>query len=816
MLGPSSALTVVLGAAPDPTDHAAMRHYVRALCNAGLAVLFIQPGTKEPSDCRSGQKKTTDDAAAREAAREAGRRDWQEARSPAGLDLATSDATWALRYYDRYITRYTQAIGPDFPVSLAVEVGRSGLVVVDCDTAEQVAEFLHDMGVTRDIAPTVSSPGKRNADGTWVHRDGGHFYFTLPDGVELPTELGAATFGNTGWTVLWHQRYVLIPPSVRAEGSYVLAGRDHPLPDRLTAAVTERCEARRAQRERRANLDPENGMSASIDAWAETRPWETILSPLDWTPTAMSDNCGCPIWTAPGDHASPKSATAHDGGCSSGRYSEINAPLHIWTTNPGPEFEPWTRVNGQTMTRLTAVALTEFGGDTGRAIRTLGLDGVGIREGTDTAANMSEPETSHLAEEDASVTPPPTPPPVPAERIAVGGDPQPAADEDFPEIGTTDTATGLYIPRNAGMVEIAPYGHWRDMPPPEFLVEGLMEHGGLSAIIGQPNVGKSTVALDMACHIATGRSWQGRRVLKTRVLYLPGEGLPGVVQRVGAWCESRDTDVHPDLLLGRSIIQLGATVESWAELRAYIAGEGIGLIIFDTLARMATGMEENSATDMGRAIRRFGKVQEMTGCGVTVVHHTGKSTPDVARGSGALNGALETELLVTGSQDRELLPDGRRFRRLEMHVTKQKNAERPDGAIDLMMVGWQDRAPIITGMTGSVDPMQGDIVLAPPVPEPLVETAVRIRLACERFTEQGLTRAEIAQRVDPDPYTLRSRNVVQAWKFKVAEAIDRGMRYGLIVTLTGTPSGARYIPGQATAEQARIAAATEADDDGSM
>ena len=119
-------------------------------------------------------------------------------------------------------------------------------------------------------------------------------------------------------------------------------------------------------------------------------------------------------------------------------------------------------------------------------------------------------------------------------------------------------------------------------------------------------------------------------------------------------------------------------------------------------------------------------------------------------------------------------------------------------------------------MTGSVDPMQGDIVLAPPVPEPLVETAVRIRLACERFTEQGLTRAEIAQRVEPDPYTLRSRNVTQAWKFKVAEAIDRGMCYGLIVTLTGTPSGARYIPGQTTAEQARIAAATEADDDGSM
>ena len=105
-------------------------------------------------------------------------------------------------------------------------------------------------------------------------------------------------------------------------------------------------------------------------------------------------------------------------------------------------------------------------------------------------------------------------------------------------------------------------------------------------------------------------------------------------------------DLADDLLLGNGIILVSAQNEAWGEIAAYIARQGIGLVVFDTFARMSAGLEENSATDVGKAVRRFDKLRELTNAGVCVVHHTAKGSPDTARGSSALNGALDSELLV--------------------------------------------------------------------------------------------------------------------------------------------------------------------------
>jgi len=385
------------------------------------------------------------------------------------------------------------------------------------------------------------------------------------------------------------------------------------------------------------------------------------------------------------------------------------------------------------------------------------------------------------------------------------------SDSDFPDVGARDPDTGLYLPQNEGMPRIAPLSFWADTDPPEFVIDGLFEHGGLSALIGSPGAGKSSVALDMLCHIATGRSWQGRRVLKTRVLYLPGEGLSGAVQRILAWCEARGLEPDIDLEIGQPIIQLGATREAWAELRAYVARREIGLIVFDTFARMATGIEENSATEVGLAIKRWDQVREMTNCGVMVVHHTGKGpNSTTARGSSALNGAVDSEVLVQAAD--ALVPvDGVEgmARPLQIRVTKQKNAEYDGEPVELLMTNWHGRAPLITGRNGNVDPMQGEILLARPVAEPLIETAVRIRAFVDRFTEQGVTRSDIMNGVPMDPFTRDSRNPERNWRLKVAESVDRALRYGLIETLSGTPSGARYIPGPTPVETARAVATGE-------
>jgi hypothetical protein len=789
----ATPLTAILGSGVDPTNHEAVKAFIRAACGEGLSLLLIQPGTKAPADMRTVRQRNVDDKAAREAAQAEGRANYQRVRSASGLALASSDARVVLKYLDEYIKVY----GADVAVNLAVEVGGSRLAVVDCDTAAQYQHFLTVSEAPPDLPPTVSTPGQRDSrTGEMVHSNGGHFYFTVPDDVELPTNLGALTWGgDDGFAVLWHRRYVLIPPSVRPEGSYEVTGRDYPLPDWLCDEIMERGHRRQVQAT--GMVSAESDISEAIDAWAESVSWASILEPLGWTPTPRSDNCGCDVWTAPGSHGSPKSATAHDSGCALGRYTETNAPLHIWSDHPGDPFEAWISEHGtSTVTKLQAVSLTQYDGVIGKAMDELGLipdKSISLDLGVDVRANMNEGMDLGGMSEPLEL-PAPAPEPV---------NPQPVVEGELPdEVENPDP--DVWVPENKGVPTIAPFSHWRDLPPPEFIIDGLLEHGGLSSIIGAPGTGKSTVALDMACHIATGHSWLGRRVLKTKVLYLPGEGLSGAVQRLRAWEIKHNSDLNNDLLLGGEIIRLGASREAWMELAGYIISKGIELVIFDTFARMALDIEENSATAVGKAVERFDQVRKMTNAGVMVVHHTAKGSTS-ARGSSALNGALESELLITAPER-----DEHAGKPLLLDTSKQKNAEQLDEPMELRMMNCAEvNAPYITGPTGDLDPFNGEVAFARPVPEPLVETAIRILTYVQRFPQQGVTRSEIAAGVHPDPYTLRARDVTRAWKLKVAEAVDRALQYQLIETLTGTASGGRYIPSDGTPERARGIAASE-------
>uniref|UniRef100_A0AAU8GQJ2 DNA primase/polymerase n=1 Tax=Mycobacterium phage BobbyK TaxID=3158892 RepID=A0AAU8GQJ2_9CAUD len=905
MLG-SKPLEAVLGSGVDNTDHEAVRAFIRQAADLGLHLLFIYPDSKVPADLRTPQKRKADDKAAQEEAQAAGRRDWQTVKSGAGLALATDDKATLERYLKRYIQLFSTWVdtlhgqevqwskkaedageiimSKPAAVNLAVEVGGSGVVVVDCDTAAQVDRWFEVAEIPEEYrpAPTILTPGQVGPDAdindpsTWAHADGGHFWFTVPDKYlpVLPRHLGAMTWGGDhGFAVLWDRRYVLIPPSTRPEGAYEQLGHVYDLPDWLGEAIMAAGE-RRVQRAEASAGDTDNPeLATHIDRWAENVSWASILEPLGWTPAPRADGCGCAVWTAPGVHASPKSATAHDTGCTAGRYTETNAPLHIWTDNPAEPFDAWVAEKGtSTISKLQAVALINYGGNVGKAMDDMdvtpdlsvepGLDPKGVdrehKMNGDGEFSLPEPvDTEDQAEDNTIVCACGTTigpddaregddgvwyhnshavqelPDLVEERLADTPVEYAADLSDLPaDFGKSEKADSPYAdevddpdpdvfdsPHN-GVPRIAPFSHWRDMPPPEYIIDGLIEHGGLSSVIGPPGVGKSTVVLDMLCHIATGKNWQGRTTRKTRVLYLPGEGLSGAVQRLKAWEDAHDVDLADDLLLGNGIILVSAQNEAWGEIAAYIARQGIGLVVFDTFARMSAGLEENSATDVGKAVRRFDKLRELTNAGVCVVHHTAKGAPDTARGSSALNGALDSELLVRMAtwDVSQIADDNGRLpgKCIEITTSKQKNAEQLENPLPLLMINYElpggVSAPLITGPNGSVDPMQGEVVLARALPEPIVETAIRIREFVDRLTQQGATRTEIALAVRPDAYAISRADTPIYWKQRIAEAVDKGLRYSLIETLTGTPSGARYIPSVNTAEQARVLAAAEVND----
>ena len=158
------------------------------LAALGCAPLFILPGTKQPADMRTPQPAATPTtgrlrskrrpdpvvATGRSVKSQAAGYIW---RPPTPL---CSTSTLIATLSNRSATPWRS--------TLRYRSGAAGSVVVDCDTAGQVAKFLADAGYrSRHNSPTVITPGSVDpVTGEWLHSEGGHFYFVVPEAVELP------------------------------------------------------------------------------------------------------------------------------------------------------------------------------------------------------------------------------------------------------------------------------------------------------------------------------------------------------------------------------------------------------------------------------------------------------------------------------------------------------------------------------------------------------------------------------------------------------------------------------------------------------
>ena len=358
---------------------------------------------------------------------------------------------------------------------------------------------------------------------------------------------------------------------------------------------------------------------------------------------------------------------------------------------------------------------------------------------------------------------------------------------------------------------LAPFNHWRNLPPPEYIVDGWVEDLALSAVIGPSGVGKSAVVLDMACSIAMGIPWQGKNTKRSRVLYIAGEGGTGAAQRVKAWEQEHNLDVGEDLFMITEAVLIGSKDrELWSWLAEQVQALDIRLVIFDTLARMSLGLEENSASDMGNAVVCFDRLRRDGKTGVMVVHHTARGATH-GRGSTAILGALDSEVLVQPPEDEEdddSEAGGGPGKRITATVTKQKNAA--DGEVlDLTLC--QRHGSIVVadanGVTG--DPFAAPVLeFVRPAPETDTELAVRLAEYLEPLPMQGATVTDMARDVVP---SKAYRNNPSAWRAAVLRAKDRGLATALIQTF-GPDGSQRFIKGTATPSQAYAVDRAEADD----
>lgn len=187
------------------------------------------------------------------------------------------------------------------------------------------------------------------------------------------------------------------------------------------------------------------------------------------------------------------------------------------------------------------------------------------------------------------------------------------------------------------------------------ICEDTLTTGGLSVMYGPSNSGKSYLALHLACSIAEGTPWLGRRTIAGTVLYVAGEGASSIKMRLAAYMRHHRIFSLAVAVVGESVDLLNPLADTQRVIDATRLAEKecqmpvVLLIVVDTLARAFGGGNENQSDDMGAVIQNADRIRLETGAHVLFVHHSGKDESKGSRGHSSLRAATDTEIEVSDS-----------------------------------------------------------------------------------------------------------------------------------------------------------------------
>ncbi|NLP62093.1 AAA family ATPase [Paraburkholderia sacchari] len=195
-----------------------------------------------------------------------------------------------------------------------------------------------------------------------------------------------------------------------------------------------------------------------------------------------------------------------------------------------------------------------------------------------------------------------------------------------------------------------------------WLIDGLIEQSSMTMLFGPSASGKSFVALDWAAHIAAGIDWCDHEVEQGAVFYICAEGVSGFRRRLKAWSEINNVSLKGVPLYIRDVPTHLMDSENVGELAEQIGTISRQMsitpkfIVIDTLARNFGGGDENSGRDVGQLVNYLDEYLKINfGVAIMIVHHSGHSASDRARGSSALKAAMDQEYSVEKKGDRRIL-----------------------------------------------------------------------------------------------------------------------------------------------------------------
>ena len=209
---------------------------------------------------------------------------------------------------------------------------------------------------------------------------------------------------------------------------------------------------------------------------------------------------------------------------------------------------------------------------------------------------------------------------------------------------------------------------------------------GITMVYGESGVGKTFFTMDMACSIASGKQWHGKKTKEGFVVYMNGEGQYGIRQRVASWCKHNGVSSLDNLVISNKAIDLDNPLAASQIIRAVkelTDGDAVAIFI-DTLNNHMSG-DENSAKDTRNMVNCANTVASALNASVVINHHMGhnKDANGRARGSSAWKASLDSSIMLTKAEENII----------EINCTKMKDAEQPiklHGQLEQVDLGWVD------------------------------------------------------------------------------------------------------------------------------
>lgn len=178
----------------------------------------------------------------------------------------------------------------------------------------------------------------------------------------------------------------------------------------------------------------------------------------------------------------------------------------------------------------------------------------------------------------------------------------------------------------------------RDLPPTEILGDTQLIARGLNVIFGASGAFKSFYALNASLSVAQSDP----------VVYVAAEGVGGLFKRISAWRDYYRRPAGQIQFVCEEVNLLSSDyVKQFIDV---ITPVKPALVVFDTLARCIPGGDENSAKDMGIAVRNSTIIQRTLNTAIAWIHHTNRAERG-ERGSGAIRGAADAMIELSAHGD---------------------------------------------------------------------------------------------------------------------------------------------------------------------